>query len=412
MMILILISIFQLNIEYYRFEGGYTEFWYQIPVSQIFTPEQLESPDIVLKKYSYNVNIHNKKRNDSFHIEGIKRVRMTPEQKDYYIVDYLPVQLYPEHFYYHLEVISNSDTLLSEGKIEIPPDTILFYTSDLMLGKKKKGEFSCHNLPFIPMVIPEFSRFDTLFLYLEIYGLVPDSLYCNVKYHIIGWQDKLIFKKCERRPKYEVNQIDTLSISLDNLLVGEYQILVEIVDPALNLKTVRAHKFKIREGFPATGLMKFYYDIHFLISSNEYKKFCQLDSNQKEIYLKKFWSRHNYGEFEKRIMDADADFSTRLLKGRYSERGKFYINNGPPDEIETITMATWARPFEVWHYYAGGYDALFSDIKDDGNPRLIKILKPGEITTILESETREGDEGNWLFNIAPGTRPKTKKEEE
>ena len=122
------------------------------------------------------------------------------------------------------------------------------------------------------------------------------------------------------------------------------------------------------------------------------------------MYLKKFWAKHNYWQYEHRILEADAGFKTRLLKGRDSERGKFYIKNGPPDEIEVVTMTLWARPFEIWHYYKGRYDALFLDVKNNNNPQLMKILKPGEFTQIIEMGFKdEKIDEYWFFNMAPGT---------
>jgi hypothetical protein len=67
---------------------------------------------------------------------------------------------------------------------------------------------------------------------------------------------------------------------------------------------------------------------------------------------------------------------------------------GPPDEIETMSVENWVRPFEVWYYYG----------RNDYNSRLDKILKPEELTDILNTRMREGicDE-EWLSDIALGT---------
>jgi hypothetical protein len=96
-------------------------------------------------------------------------------------------------------------------------------------------------------------------------------------------------------------------------------------------------------------------------------------------------------------------FSVGSLLGRDSERGRLYIMLGPPDEIETMSIENWARPFDVWHYY-GRNDFLFSDVRNDHNPRLIKVLRPGELTDLLNTGMREGSrDEEWLSDIAPGT---------
>ena len=153
--------------------------------------------------------------------------------------------------------------------------------------------------------------------------------------------------------------------------------------------------------------------ILYIVTSNEYKKFLELNDYEKEVYLEEFWSKTDYWKFERRLLETDANFSTGVLKGRDSERGRFYIKNGPPDDIEIVPMAGWARPFEVWYYYSEGYDVLFSDTKDDGNPRLVKIFKSGEFTEILEKGFQEGEVGeDWFFDIAPGAYPVLEKTEE
>ena len=133
---------------------------------------------------------------------------------------------------------------------------------------------------------------------------------------------------------------------------------------------------------------------------------------EQEIFLNNFWIRNDYWEFARRVEAADEYFSNRTLRGRDSERGRYYLKNGPPDEIEKVALSEWSRPFELWHYTAAGYDVLFCDTKEDNNPVLIRILKPWELTTILEMGVRKGDEGDWMNEIAPGTFTEDRKNED
>ncbi|UCD19807.1 MAG: hypothetical protein JSU64_01325, partial [candidate division WOR-3 bacterium] len=49
-------------------------------------------------------------------------------------------------------------------------------------------------------------------------------------------------------------------------------------------------------------------------------------------------------------------------------------------------------------------DYLFCDIRNDHNPRLIKILKPGDLTKLLATGFRDGTrKEDWLSDVAPGT---------
>ncbi|MBA7534460.1 hypothetical protein ES705_26706 [subsurface metagenome] len=397
LVILCIMTTFHFTMELYRFEGGYIEAWYQLPISQILSPEEslLTPKDTIFKKYSCRLDIYNEEKNDSAHIEGVKGAYVTALQQADYFIDYIPFYLYPGNFSYCFIIESGSCRLTYEGEIEVLSDTILFYCSDLILGSRnRKSRFVCHGCAFTPLIDQAFTNRDTLFSYLEIYGLVPDSLYYRVKYQIIDSLDETVFEKHEQRLKYAYTQIDTFRIALGDFIDGNYTYIVEVFDSALNASVSRQKRLSIRFLFDETAHMQFYRDIHYIISTHEYKKFSTLRDYEKRRYLKNFWSKNDYWQFEKRILEADDKFAIHLLKGRDSERGRFYIKNGPPDDINDMPITDWGRPLEIWYYYAQGYSVLFCDKRCDGNPVIVKIFKSGE---------EDIDDERWLIDIAPGT---------
>jgi len=411
-----LFSALSLATDCYRFENSYVEIWYQISVPQLFSLAQSDATakDTLLLKYSYRFTIYDQAKNDSSYITGIKGARLSKIKSRDYFIDYLPTTLYPGTFLYRMEIQSDSATSISDGKIEIPEDTALFSGSDLILGKKtSKGNFVFHGLASIPSINSEFMSYNTMFTYLEVYGLVPDSLCYIAKYQIIDTVGKVFFEKKVKRLKYALTQVDTFSMNLANLLEGSYKILIEISDPALNLTTLRINKFTIKNLPEDITKFKFYHDIQYLIDDATYQKFAKFNEQKRKDFLKKFWAGNNYPAFEQRILEADAEFSTRKMAGRDSERGRFYIKNGPPNDIEVKPMAGWARPFEVWHYYSTGYDAIFCDIENDGNPKLIKIAKSMDLVELLQYDRkRNNTEEEWIFDVGPGTYEKRKKDGE
>jgi len=410
-MILLLsfIATFPLILDCYRFENNYVEVWYRIPVSLLFSPNELESAEenTVLKKYSYRFDIYDKMMNDSAYIEGIKGAHITSDQQNSYFIDYLPVYLYPGNFCYRFLIESDGYKAFHEGEVEIPSDTAVLTCSDVILGTKVREEqFMCHGYAFTPSVALKFTNQDTLFSYVEIYGLQPDSLHYDVKYHLIDSLGNIVYGVEEKRLKYAYVQIDTHIVTLNNFIDGEYAFFVEISDSALNTAISSRRVFNIKSLFDETTQMKYYYDIQYLVPAREYKKFCSFNEHEKKVYLKKFWSEKDYWQFEKRLFEADDEFSTRSLKGRNSERGKYYIKYGPPESREITAMLEWGRQLELWYYYGKGQEVLFCDIKNDGNPQLIVILKPGELVNILEFGYRDPERDRkwpWLFDIAPGT---------
>ena len=263
----ILISIIftsPLTVDYYRFEGGYAEVWYQISVQSLFTPAELQlTPSkTIFKRYTFRFDVYNEEKGDSAHIDGMKGVEVSPGQQKNYLIDFLPINLYPGRFSYNLKIESDGERLLSRGEIEIPPDTILLSCSDLILGRKdSKNELIFHEHAFTPSIALEFMRHQMLFSYLEIYGLVPDSLYYKVKYKVMNHMNNIVFEKNDKRLKYAYMQVDTFTVDLANFIEGNYTFAIEVFDSALDQVITRTKNFKIISPFEKTAGRKFYYDI-------------------------------------------------------------------------------------------------------------------------------------------------------
>jgi GWxTD domain-containing protein len=387
----------------YEFERGYVEVWYQMPISCVVdTLDFRIADDTIAGTCTYQLRIHKEDGTDSANVEGKKTASVTKEEQGDFIVDYLPVQLYPGRFLFTFDIYVQTGDFHTEGVIEIPPDTGFLICSDVVLGRGGFSQFLFHGFPMIPSIGAEFGVHDHLLAYLELYDLVPDSLYYLAQYRIRDQADAILLSEKKKVLKFDYAQIDTHVIDLSKLIPGSYRYSVDIVDSSSSVSVTRSIAFTITAD-EDTAHRELYYDIQYLVSSGEYEKFRRLSESQQEIYLKEFWHRHDYRLFTRRIAEADEKFSAGSVLGRDSERGRLYVLLGPPDEIENVPIETWARPFEVWHYY-GKNDFLFCDIKNDQNLRLIKVLKPGELTRILASGMREGtrDEA-WLSDIAPGT---------
>jgi GWxTD domain-containing protein len=410
---LVLIALSPLSSEAYRRENCNVEIWFQFPAVCLLQAEA-GSADTSYRPFAYRFVIRDREGADSAVVAGVKSAAIgTATRTSGSVTDFLPVTTYPGDFNYQLIIRVGGDTLVAEGEILIPPDTAVLSLSDLMLGMKNFSEkFSRQGLKFVPRVVPEYSRFDTLLAGLEIYGLTPDNQYFVNIIQIVDEKGKVSVRKVLKRLKQEPVQDETVSVSLLDFGPGRYRLGWEILDPANRNHAAAFREFEIKIGSLDKKLMVYYSDIQYLIPINEYKRFLKMDEVRQESYLNEFWSRRDYWEFARRVEAAEKNFATRARRGRDSERGRFYIKNGPPDDIETVALSEWARPFELWHYAAAGYDALFCDTKEDDNPVLIRILKPGEMTTILEMGLRNGDEGEWLNEIAPGTIPENRKNED
>jgi len=383
-----------LNCNCYRFDQGYAELWYTIPTADIFSIDELDkSKNTISKKYSYRLIVSSQTGNDSATHTGIKSAEVNAEQHDDQIMDYIPIYLNSGSFIYQLEIVASGDKVTKSGEIDVPSDTVLFFSSDLIASKKTRviSSFARQGVELIPLITPEFVPSETLFTYLEVYGMVPDSLFYTIRYVIVDTASNIVFSKDLRQLKYDYRQVDTLNIALTNFSQGRYQVHVAIYDPALNKMVALECGIKVKEtGIDIEG-MPYAYDIEIFLSTDEYRTFLGLDFAGKRAYLKKFWSKTDYLQFEKRLLEADEKFSTSNLKGHKTNLGKYFILNGPPDEIEYRPMETVGKPSQVWYYHAQGLSILFVDNDGDGNYEMMGNLD-------FEKDFTRDIPINWIKN--------------
>ncbi len=379
------------------------ELWFQLPLASFVDTLQLRGlDDTVFGICSYNFDIHNVDGSDSAFQQEEKEIVVRKGEESDYFIDYIPLSLYPGRFAYTLNINAKDGPMQAGGIIDIPPIVESLTSSDVVIGRWGFDNVVFHGMDFLPAVGAEFHEDETLFSYIELYGLVPDSLTYHVTYRISGDDGRALMEHERDVHKYDYVQVDTHSFILVPLTGGRYEYALTVSDPSSQGSVTRKSWFSVKTREDIAG-GEFYEEIKYVASDGEYDRYKRMNEDQRKMFLKEFWSRQSYVQFEKRMNYADAKFSVGTLLGRDSERGRLYIKLGPPDEIETMSVEYWARPFEVWRYY-GRNDYLFCDIRNDHNPRLIKILKPGELTKLLATGFRDGTrEEDWLSDVAPGT---------
>lgn len=396
----VILTSFGLSTDVFRFDGGYVEIWFRVaPGVHLEEQPMLSSESTLNSHYSYDLEIVNDDGSDSASISDTKDAFLSGNGV---IVDHVPLTLYSGKFAYTMRVHVGQDSCVARGSIDIPFATEQLSCSDVVLGRiGASGQFF-RGVCFLPAVTTEFYSGEHMLSYLEIYGLEPDSLQYEAVYRISDSKGTVLLEQKKKVLKYDYVQVDTHAVSLRGMTDGTYNYSVTIKDPSSGSNVIRDRRLSVTIHGDVVE-PRFYREIKYLVSSIEYKRFEELDGAQRRVYLKEFWSRHDYYRFEKRMLEADAAFSTYTLQGRDSERGRLYIMQGPPDEVEVVPIADWARPFEVWRYY-GRKDYVFCDTRNDHNPRLIRVLKPGELTKLLSTGIRDGTlDEDWLSDIAPGT---------
>ena len=396
-MCLLILQIFcalSITVEPYRFSTGYVELWYQIPSSAFYpTADTIQSAKTKLE-YSYRCVVISEADNDSAVKESIKRPATLERYSREPVVDYIPLYLAPGNYRYRIEFDILKERSVASGAVEVSSDTAAYYGSDLWLGKLGKEYFERRGIKFSAALAPEYSTKDYMLAYLEIYGPVIDSINYRVQYEITDRNNNVVFQQSLNRNKRNPVQVDTFAAGLARLPDGVYvfRYIATLADQGV---VITRHKpFTMRT---AIQDLTFYSEPQYIATPGESKKLREFTGQARDDFLAEFWKKHNYHEYERRIIQADSLFTINAAKGRDTDRGKYMIKTGPPDEIEVMPHEKWAKPIELWFYYARGFTAIFCDLKTDNNPRLVKEIRG---TQIAKESLRDM---KWLLDVAPGS---------
>jgi GWxTD domain-containing protein len=156
-------------------------------------------------------------------------------------------------------------------------------------------------------------------------------------------------------------------------------------------------------------------DVVYIISDEERKAFIQLtDDEEREKFVEQFWARRDptpgteKNEFKeeiyRRIDYANAHFGdSQGVAGWKTDRGRIYIQYGPPDEIEAhATGGSYERPltqgggttetfpFEQWRYRyidGVGQNIIIEFVDKDRNGQYRMTMDPNEKDALLNSST-------------------------
>lgn len=219
-----------------------------------------------------------------------------------------------------------------------------------------------------------------LFLYYELYNIVPDTNELVVTYLLVDTTEKTI-RKITKNLKKEFEQTAlNLGINIEGLKLGSYQLKISVLDSLLNQRLEKSVGFEIKKSGEKEVIsvadLPYYDAIEYFVSEEEYKYFKGLNGEGRRLYLKKFWEKHNYNEIARRYEYADAQFKEGYLPGSKTDRGRIYIKYGMPDEVENKQFEE-SNPYEYWQYY-NGLEFIFVDVRGTQEYILIWTNAPNE----------------------------------
>lgn len=295
---------------------------------------------------------------------------------------------------------SSSDTINQLIKLDLPAETLeasdLQLSSNIVKSTDQENIFYKNTLEIVPNPQKLFgNNLDKLFYYCEIYGLNNSggASQFSVDEIIFNLNNDTLYSKQKSHKSSSKSVVEHNNISVTNFPSGIYFLKLIITDITASSSIEREKKFLIynnnvissQSGVSDAGFMKSEYanmkpeivekDFEltvYLRTKLETENYLQLqDLNDKRKFLYEFWkSKDNntltpQNEFKanylKRIIEANNLYKENFKEGWKTDRGRFYIIYGKPDEVDRYPFEAGKKSYERWGYYSagGGGECIF-----------------------------------------------------
>jgi GWxTD domain-containing protein len=255
---------------------------------------------------------------------------------------------------------------------------------------KNKNKYSKSGFDVIPKVNHYFpSQINELTFYIEIYNtenILGKEEAFLISYHVENAQNKRIIEQLTRFSKKQSASIIPFigSFNINNLYSGNYNLVIEIKNKENQVVARKVTSFQRNNknvnydenslsnvNFDYTFVapyndldsLKMFIDCLYPISTRLEEQFAktQIKNGDKETmkkYLYKFWYDRNpidpandwYKYFEK-VQKVNQHYSSTNKRGYNSDRGRVYLQYGPPNTITQQYNEPSSYPYEIWHYY-------------------------------------------------------------
>ena len=264
----------------------------------------------------------------------------------------------------------------------------LEFVYSVQAGQETPGVFDKAGYDVVPSVVRTYGGADSasLMYYHEIYQGKDSNETVLLETRLRHWTKGMVY----RDTLYV--QLDTpvkrqlRRISLDQLPAGSYELEIW-------LRGRRNKKLQVmREPFlvlwSPDQLVQHDWEtavaqLAYIADASELKPIREAKNDQeRQAAFNAFWDARDptrgtpeneaKWEFYRRINYVNTRFPGIRREGWRTDRGRIYIQYGPPDEIDDIPYAPNAPPYQVWHYFTRGeyLRFVFVDENQDGDYRL------------------------------------------
>ena len=242
-------------------------------------------------------------------------------------------------------------------------------------------------VPYIADFYPE--NMEELIFYTEIYNvdkIIPKDELFLIRYYTESSSDKDISKSINGFQKQKASNVNVIlpKLNIDKLWSGNYYLVIEVIDKENKIlarkktffqrsRPPRLNKDKINEidieftfvsKIESKDTMLRFLDYLFPIADIRERQFLtnQLEAQDLEFmkrYFYSFWynrsSTNPEGEwniYKKQIKIVNNSYSTQIVRGYKTDRGRVYLQYGTPDDMLVAKDGSNHYPYEMWQYYS------------------------------------------------------------
>ncbi|MEO5570843.1 MAG: GWxTD domain-containing protein [Bacteroidia bacterium] len=254
--------------------------------------------------------------------------------------------------------------------------------------KKSEGESMLTKngyeiIPYVNNFYPD--DMNTLKFYAEIYNVkkVSDEPVL-INYFIQSLETKRVIEKFHGFKKEEPQNLNVLltEFSIEDLISGNYTLVVEIrnkKNELLAFKDVSFQRSKKGSAFSLSGagetgltftssytnkdtLADYIKSLRPISNANETTfedtQVKIADVRMMQNFLFDFWAKREpdnpaqgWLTYNEQVKKVNAEYSSLNKRGYETDRGRVYLQYGPPNTIQKEYRESSAYPYELWHYY-------------------------------------------------------------
>ncbi len=242
-------------------------------------------------------------------------------------------------------------------------------------------------IPYVSNFYPE--NMDKIGFYAEIYNTdmtMGSGEKYLVNYYIESYQTGAMMARYKRFARQDAAPVNVAigEFNIAELPSGNYELVVEVRDRNNEVKAIRKTFFQrsnpsvqmnaedisaiVDLGFVAQitnrDTMRIFVESLYPISSqlernfvkNQLKKDATLEMMQK--YFISFWQSRSqvnaeqaWNDYKQELNKVQGKFKSPISQGFETDRGRVYLQYGPPNTIVERQQDPNTYPYEIWHYY-------------------------------------------------------------